>query len=72
MKGKFGRVLGDFIDDGGRFITKIMMEEGHCVPYYGGAKELTEAQHQKNRERLLEEGVINKDEYEAAKLIEHK
>jgi len=72
MKGKFGRVLGDFIDDGGRFITKIMMEEGHCVPYYGGAKELTEAQHQKNRERLLEEGVVNKDEYEAAKLIEHK
>ena len=73
MKGKFGRVLGDFVDDGGRFITKVMSEEGHCVPYYGGAKEDTVAHHQKNRERLLEAGVVSKEDYEAAvKLMEGK
>jgi micrococcal nuclease len=70
---KFGRILGDFIDDAGRFVTKIMMEEGHCVPYYGDAKELTQEQHQKNRERLLEEGVVSREDYEAAvKLMEDK
>ena len=66
MKGKFGRILGDFIDDGGRFITKVMMDEGHCVPYYGGAKEDTIAHHQTNRERLLEEGVVSREAYEEA------
>jgi micrococcal nuclease len=70
---KFGRILGDFIDDAGRFVTKIMMEEGHCVPYYGDAKEDTVAHHQKNRERLLEAGVVSKEDYEAAvKLMEDK
>jgi micrococcal nuclease len=63
---KFGRILGDFIDDAGRFVTKIMMEEGHCVPYHGDAKELTQEQHQKNRERLLEEGVVSREAYEEA------
>jgi hypothetical protein len=43
-----------------------MAAEGHCVPYYGGAKEDTIAHHQKNRERLLEEGVVSKEDYEAA------
>ena len=63
---KFGRILGDFIDDAGRLVTKIMMEEGHCVPYHGDAKELTQEQHQKNRERLLEEGVVSREAYEEA------
>jgi hypothetical protein len=47
-------------------VTEVMAAEGHCVPYYGGAKEDTIAHHQKNRERLLEEGVVNRDEYQAA------
>ena len=63
---KFGRILGDFIDDAGRMVTEVMMEEGHCVPYYGDAKELTQEQHQKNRERLLEEGVVSREAYEEA------
>lgn len=66
MKGKFGRILGDFVDDGGRFISKVLSEEGHCVPYFGGSKDDTQAAHQANRERLLESGVVNKAEYEAA------
>jgi len=58
MKGKFGRILGDFIAPDGRMITEIMIEEGHCVPYFGGSKDDVQAQHQKNRERLVQEGVV--------------
>ena len=58
MKGKFGRVLGDFITEDGRLVTEIMAEEGHCVPYFGGSKEETKAAHMKNRERLITEGKV--------------
>lgn len=66
MKGKFGRILGDFRAADGRLVTEIMIEEGHCVPYFGGSKEEVQAQHMKNRERLLNEGVVDRTEYEAA------
>jgi micrococcal nuclease len=69
MKGKFGRILGDFVVEYNgveRLVTEVMMEEGHCVPYYGGAKEDTIAHHQTNRERLLEEGVVSREAYEEA------
>ena len=58
MKGKFGRILGDFVASDGRMVTAIMAEEGHCVPYFGGSKEDVQAQHMKNRERLLKEGKV--------------
>lgn len=57
-KGKFGRILGDFVAPDGRMVTEILIEEGHCVPYFGGSKEEVQAQHQKNRERLIKEGVV--------------
>lgn len=66
MKGKFGRILGDFVDDGGRFVSKVLMEEGHCVSYFGENKELVQAAHMRNREKLLEAGVVNKEAYEKA------
>jgi len=64
MKGKFGRILGDFdvYDaslDAWRAVTAVMADEGHCVPYYGGSKEEVQAQHMANRRRLIEEGVVN-------------
>ena len=58
MKGKFGRILGDFVSNDGRMITEIMIEEGHCVPYFGGSKDEIQAQHMKNRERLVAEGKV--------------
>lgn len=64
-RGKFGRVLGDFVV-GDRMVTEIMLEEGHAVDYYGGSKEETEAAHLANREKLLREGVVNKDDYNTA------
>ena len=57
-KGKFGRILGDFIAPDGRMVTEIMIEEGHCVPYFGGSKEDVQAQHMVNRARLIAEGKV--------------
>ena len=73
MKGKFGRILGDFRTADGRLVTEIMIAEGHCVPYYGGNKEDTQAAHAENRKRLLAEGTVSQADYDAAvKLMESK
>lgn len=70
MKGKFGRILGDFRAADGRLVTEIMIEEGHCVPYFGGSKEEVQAQHMINRERLLNEGVVDRAEYDKMVIAE--
>ena len=57
MKGKFGRVLGDFLQDD-KSVAKTMCETGHAVTYFGGAKANTQKQHMKNRKRLVAEGVV--------------
>ena len=64
-KGKFGRILGDF-QVGEKRVTEIMIEEGHCVPYFGGSKEDTQAAHEVNRQKLLVEGVVSIDEVNVA------
>ena len=72
MKGKFGRILGDFKVDG-KLVTDILVEEGHAVAYFGGSKEEISMKHMANREKLLREGVVSKDDYEKAqKLMENK
>jgi len=58
MKGKFGRILGDFKTEDGRICAKILCEEGHAVAYFGGAKEDIQKQHIKNRKRLVKEGLV--------------
>ena len=63
MKGKFGRILGDFTvydhaKDAWRPVTKILLEEGHAVKYTGGNKEDSAKQHLKNRKKLIEAGVV--------------
>jgi len=58
MKGKFGRILGDFKTITGQIVTEVLMEEGHAVAYNGGAKEDVQAQHLKNRQRLIDEGKV--------------
>ena len=64
MKGKFGRILGDFqvfdsTTDAWRYVTEVMAEEGHCVPYFGGSKEEVQAMHMNNRRKLIEAGVVS-------------
>lgn len=56
-KGKFGRILGDFLIDDNR-ITDMMIESGHAVAYFGGSKEEIQMKHMANREKLLREGVV--------------
>lgn len=72
MKGKFGRILGDFRAADGRLVTEIMIEEGHCVPYFGGSKEEVQAQHMKNRQRLISEGVVSQQEVDEAEMENKK
>ena len=62
MKGKFGRILGDFIvDRNGESISvvKALVEDGHAVDYYGGSKEDIKAAHMINRKRLIDEGLVD-------------
>jgi micrococcal nuclease len=66
-RGKFGRVLGDFIVEKNgeeRMLTDVMIEEGHAVAYFGGSKEETQINHENNRQRLLREGIVDRAEYE--------
>ena len=58
MKGKFGRILGDFKTEDGRICANILCEEGHAVAYFGGAKEDIQKQHMKNRKKLVKEGLV--------------
>lgn len=72
MKGKFGRILGDFEIEyknkdnsyAIRRLTSIMVEEGHAVAYFGGSKQEIEMKHMANREKLLREGVVDQNQYD--------
>ena len=70
MKGKFGRILGDFEVEEymgqPRRVTDIMIEEGHCVAYFGGSKEEIQIKHMANRKKLLREGVVSQADVDAA------
>ena len=58
MKGKFGRVLGDFVAADGRMITDILIEEGYAVAYHGQSKDDIQEANLANRQKLLQEGII--------------
>ena len=63
MKGKFGRILGDFnvydsTTDSWKLLTSILISEGHAVPYHGQNKEDIQTAHLANRVKLLEDGIV--------------
>jgi len=62
MKGKFGRVLGDFVASDGRMITDILIKEGYAVPYHGQSKNDIRDAHMTNRIKLLSEGIISQSD----------
>jgi micrococcal nuclease len=66
MKGKFGRILGDFLTEDGRRVTDIMIEEGHCVRYHGQNKADVQVAHMANRHKLMTEGVVDPAVVQAA------
>ena len=71
MKGKFGRILGDFEvydaqNDRWALVTEILIREGHAVEYHGGSKEAIQGKHAMNRLKLLKEGIVSEEDYEKA------
>jgi micrococcal nuclease len=63
MKGKFGRILGDFnvydgATDSWSLLTSILISEGHAVPYHGQNKDDVQKAHLANRVKLLEDGTV--------------
>jgi len=58
MKGKFGRVLGNFVSLNGEKCAAVLVREGHAVAYQGGSKENVASKHLANRERLVREGAV--------------
>ena len=58
MKGKFGRILGNFVSINGEKCAAVLVREGHAVAYQGGSKENIASQHLANRERLVREGAV--------------
>ena len=71
MKGKFGRVLGDFMVDD-KTVTDILIEEGHAVAYFGGSKEEIQMKHMANRQKLLREGVVDQEDVDKAEELNAK
>ena len=58
MKGKFGRILGNFRTINGEHCADVLMKEGHAVAYGGGSKDSVQAQHLINRQKLIDEGKV--------------
>ena len=64
MKGKFGRILGDFevyyaAEDRYCLAGEVLIKEGHAVLYEGQSKDDVQEQHMVNRQRLIAEGVVS-------------
>ena len=58
MKGKFGRILGNFKTIDGKDVAETLMNEGHAVAYNGGDKDNVQKQHLVNRQKLIDEGKV--------------
>jgi len=77
MKGKFGRILGDFDvydaeKDAWRPATDVLIETGNAVAYFGGSKEEVQAKHMVNRDKLLREGLVSQEDFDKATAIMEK
>ena len=58
-RGKFGRILGVlYKDDETISINQKMCEEGFAVPYFGGNKDELEALHMINKQKLINQGLL--------------
>jgi len=66
-KGKFGRILGDIIiSKHNLYITEILLAGNLAVLYDGQSKLEIEQAHLDNRKRLLEQGLVDVEQYNAA------
>jgi len=60
-RGKFGRILGVLFagDDETKSVNQRMCDDGYAVEYFGGNKDGLEAQHMLNRQKLIDQGVLD-------------
>ena len=58
MKGKFGRILGNFTTSNGEHCADVLMREGHAVAYSGGNKDANQMKHLENRQLLVDSGAV--------------
>ena len=58
MKGKFGRILGNFMTMNGEHCADVLMREGHAVAYSGGNKDANQMKHLENRQLLVDSGAV--------------
>jgi len=58
MKGKFGRILGNFTTSNGEHCADVLMREGHAVAYSGGNKDANQYKHLENRQLLVDSGAV--------------
>jgi len=58
MKGKFGRILGNFTTTNGEHCAAVLMREGHAVAYSGGNKDALIHRHLENRQALIDSGAV--------------
>jgi micrococcal nuclease len=56
-KGKFGRILGEFIVDGVN-VNEEMVDKNMVVRYYGQSKDDIQSEHHKNFNILIENGLV--------------
>ena len=52
-RGKFGRILGDFMISDNKSAVDLLIEEYHGLPYTGGNREDLKEQHIANRPKVL-------------------
>ena len=58
MKGKFGRILGNFTTINGEHCADVLLREGHAVAYSGGSKDANQYRHLENRQALVDRGAV--------------
>ena len=58
MKGKFGRILGNFTTINGEHCAAVLLREGHAVAYSGGNKDALQYRHLENRQALVDKGAV--------------
>lgn len=67
---KYGRIMADLKIEGQiRSLCATLIAEGYAVPYRDQAKDSIEKDHLANRERLIFEGKVSKEEVEEASII---
>ena len=56
-KGKFGRILGEIVDNMGNSINDMMIAQSYAVPYTGQSKEDIQEAHKANYKILASRGL---------------